>query len=156
MSARLLCLLLRTPSAALTLNAAQWTSILTIAHAERLSGSLAHRLAGLDLPSVVQERLDAARLNAETGRTQALWEVEMARRAMATLNLPVVLLKGSAFVAAGLDAGLGRQIVIWIFSCRATVSMMLRPRCWPRAGSGSSPTPMTICIIAAGCMNCRR
>ena len=34
----------------------------------------------------------------------------MARRALAPLGVPVVLLKGSAFVAAGLGAGVGRSI----------------------------------------------
>ena len=41
---------------------------------------------------------------------QALWEAEMARRALAPLGVPVVLLKGTAFVAAGLAAGVGRSI----------------------------------------------
>jgi len=110
MTARLLCALLADPSRSSTLTPSQWTSVLTIAHAERLAGSLAQRLAGLSLPASVQSTLDAARCNAEAGRTQALWEVEMARRALAPLGVPVVLLKGSAYVAAGLDAGVGRLI----------------------------------------------
>ena len=40
----------------------------------------------------------------------ALWEAEMARRALAPIGCPVVLLKGTAFVAAGLSAGQGRAI----------------------------------------------
>jgi hypothetical protein len=109
-SAHLLCALLADPARATEIGAEQWPAILTIAHAERLAGTLAHRLAGLALPSSAQSVLDAARLNAEAGRVQALWEVEMAHRALAPLNVPVVLLKGSAFVAAGLEAGVGRQI----------------------------------------------
>ncbi len=110
MSAKLLCALLADPSKAATVSPAQWTAVLAIAHAERLAGSLAHRLAGLTLPATVHSVLDAARINAESGRVQALWEVEMARRALAPLAIPVVLLKGSAFVAAGYDAGRGRLI----------------------------------------------
>jgi hypothetical protein len=110
MTARLLCHLLTEPSRAADITSQQWPSILTIAQAERLAGTLAHRLSGLPLPSAVQSVLDAARLNADAGRVQALWEVEMAQRALAPLGVPVVLLKGSAFVAAGLDAGRGRQI----------------------------------------------
>ncbi len=110
MSARLLCALLANPAQAAGVSAGQWTSVLTIAHAERLSGSLAHRLSGLDLPPTVRSVLDAARLQAEAGRVQALWEVEMAHRALHTLGAPVVVLKGSAFVAAGLEAAQGRQI----------------------------------------------
>jgi hypothetical protein len=50
-------------------------------------------------------RADAART-----RVQALWEAEMARRALAPLGLPVVLLKGTAFHAAGLEAAEGRSV----------------------------------------------
>ena len=110
MSARVLCAVLTDPSRAAHLTTDQWTSVLTIAHAERLAGSLAHRLSGLVLPLTVQSVLDAARLNAEAGRAHALWELEMARRALAPLGCPIVVLKGSAFVAAGLAAGQGRLI----------------------------------------------
>ena len=43
-------------------------------------------------------------------RTQALWEAEMARRALAPLGVPVILLKGTAFHAADLDAATGRSV----------------------------------------------
>jgi len=110
MTARLLCHLLTEPSRAPYITSQQWPSILTVAQAERLAGTLAYRLSGLALPRAVQSVLDAARFNADAGRVQALWEVEMAQRSLAPLGVPVVLLKGSAFVATGLDAGRGRQI----------------------------------------------
>jgi hypothetical protein len=108
--ARLLVVVLADPSYAARLTAPQWASLLTMAHAERLSGSLAHRLDGLDMPADVRRFLDRAGRSAEAGRREALWEVEMTRRALADLAGPVILLKGSAFAAAGLDAGQGRQI----------------------------------------------
>ena len=98
------------PASVLALDAADWTALLTIAKAERLAGTLAHRLAGLEIPEEAGAALEAARSNAETGRAQALWEIEMCRRALAPLDIPVILLKGSAFVAAGLAAGQGRLI----------------------------------------------
>ncbi|MDB5699832.1 MAG: hypothetical protein JWL66_31 [Sphingomonadales bacterium] len=101
---------LTTPESVLALDAAQWTALLTIAKAERLAASLAVRLDGLPLPPEATRVLNAARANAGTGRTHALWEAEMALRALAALDVPVVLLKGTAFVAAGLDAGRGRLI----------------------------------------------
>jgi hypothetical protein len=110
MDARLLTKTLSDPAYALSLDDAGWTALLTIAHAERLSASLAHRLSGLALPSKVAEVLAAATVTAETGRTQALWEAEMAKRALAGQDAPIILLKGTAFVAAGLDAGRGRFI----------------------------------------------
>ncbi len=98
------------PSSVERLDAAEWTALLTIARAEQLIGSLAYRLDGLALPAKVADILAEAREGAEQGRTQALWEAEMARRALAHLDCPVVLLKGTAFVAAGLAAGQGRSI----------------------------------------------
>lgn len=108
--ARRLAALLADPSLAETLSAEDWTGVLTVARAERLAGSLARGLDGLELPGDVARILAAARAEADLSRTQALWEAEMARRALAPLGMPVVLLKGSAFVAAGLSAGAGRMI----------------------------------------------
>jgi hypothetical protein len=95
------------PETALTLSTDEWTALLTMAKAERLAGSLAHRLGGLALLPETKRVLSAAMANAETGRTHALWEAEMARRA---IGGAVLLMKGTAFVAAGLDAGQGRLI----------------------------------------------
>jgi hypothetical protein len=92
------------------LDAAGWTALLAMARAEQLLGSLAWRLDGLAVPPAVARILADARAAAEQGRTVALWEAEMVRRALAPLGVPVVLLKGTAFVAAGLAAGQGRAI----------------------------------------------
>ena len=108
--ARLLTLVLTDPQRARALDTASWTALLTIARAERLDATLAWRLDGIELPEAVAHWLAAARANAETGRTAALWEAEMTRRALADCAVPIVLLKGTAFVIAGLDAGRGRLI----------------------------------------------
>ena len=108
--ARLLTKTLCEPGYALTLDERAWTSLLTIAHAERLTASLAWRLEGLPIPPKAAAILADAKANAETGRTHALWEAEMARRALAPLDVPIILLKGTAFAAAGLDAARGRLI----------------------------------------------
>ena len=104
--ARALC----DPASVATLDANGWTSLLTIARAEQLIGSLAHRLEGLPMPESAARILADARGSAAQGRVLALWEAEMARRALASLGCPVVLLKGTAFIAAGLAAGVGRSI----------------------------------------------
>ena len=108
--ARLLTKTLSQPSYATRLDERGWISLLTIAHAERLTASLAWRLEGLKIPPKVATILAEAKASAETGRTHALWEGEMARRALMPLGIPLILLKGTAFAAAGLDAARGRLI----------------------------------------------
>lgn len=110
MSAALLVMALRDPASTATLDADGWTGLIAAARAEQLLGSLAWRLDGSGLPAPVARLLADARASAGEQRRAALWEVEMARRALAPLGCPVVLLKGSAFVAAGLAAGVGRSI----------------------------------------------
>ncbi len=87
-----------------------WIGLITTARAEQLLGTLAYRLDGLPLPEDVALLLADARISAENGRRAALWEAEMARRALAPLGCAVVLLKGTAFAAGGLSAGRGRSI----------------------------------------------
>ena len=88
----------------------RWDAILCVARAEQLLGALAWRLDGVAVPRAVAAVLTEAREAGEEQRRAALWEAEMARRALASLGVPVLLLKGTAFVAAGLDAGRGRAI----------------------------------------------
>ncbi|HEX8644619.1 MAG TPA: nucleotidyltransferase family protein [Allosphingosinicella sp.] len=107
---RLLARTLSDPSTAATLTPAQWTALLTAARAESLLGSLAFRLEGQALSGKVSRILEDAKRDAAYARTQALWEAEMARRALAPAGIPVILLKGTAFAAAGHAAAAGRSI----------------------------------------------
>ena len=109
-AARLLVVALRDPASVGGLGPEDWTSLLTAARAERLLGTLAHRVDARIAPPSVARILADARAGAAEERRAALWEAEMARRALAPLGIPVVLLKGTAFAAAGLDAGQGRSI----------------------------------------------
>ncbi|UUX98862.1 nucleotidyltransferase family protein [Sphingomonas sp. J315] len=110
MSGALVARALRDPASVLALDAQGWTELLCAARAETLIGSLAHRVEGLAIPDAAARVLADARAAAEQGRMAALWEAEMARRALVPSGMPVVLLKGTAFVASGLSAGQGRQI----------------------------------------------
>ncbi len=110
MSGVLLAQTLRDPASVEGLNAGGWTTLLAAARAEQLIGTLAWRVEGLTIPDAARRVLEGARATVEQGRLVALWEAEMARRALAPTGMPVVLLKGTAFVAAGLSAGQGRQI----------------------------------------------
>jgi hypothetical protein len=106
-NARLLVQALRDPA---SLRDPDWSALIAAARAEQLIGSLAARLAGQKVPPRVAAILDAARCDSAYARTQALWEAEMCRRALAPLDLPVVLLKGTAFHAANLAAAEGRSV----------------------------------------------
>ncbi len=108
--ARILARALGDPSSVAGLEGDGWTALLAMARAEQLIGTLSLRLDGLAMPNAVKAILADARAAAEHGRRAALWEAEMARRALVALDGPVVLLKGTAFVAAGLSAGQGRSI----------------------------------------------
>ncbi|MEP9357675.1 nucleotidyltransferase family protein [Sphingomonas sp. KR3-1] len=101
---------LRAPETALGFRPAEWTELFAVARAEQMAGTLAHRLNGLALPAQVQRLVDDAIASAGQVRLAALWEAEMARRALAPLGVPVVLLKGTAFAAAGLAPSVGRNI----------------------------------------------
>lgn len=108
--ARALATALADPISVLRLGHDEWTGLLSIARLERLDGSLAYRLADMPLPDPVARALEDARAQAEFGRTQALWEIEMARRALAPIGVAPILLKGSAFAFAGLPAAVGRLV----------------------------------------------
>ena len=109
-AAHLLVAALRDPASVGAFESGDWTALLTAARAERLIGTLAVRLDRRRVPPAVAHILADALEGAMQERRAALWEAEMARRTLAPLNVPVVLLKGTAFVAAGLDAGRGRAI----------------------------------------------
>ena len=106
-AARQLVRALRDPDSA---GQGDWNGLIAAARAEQLIGSLAYRLEGRALPPKVESILAAARRDAAQARVQALWEAEMTRRALAPLGIPMILLKGNAFHAAGLDASVGRSV----------------------------------------------
>jgi Uncharacterised nucleotidyltransferase len=101
---------LREPASTEALDADGWTALLAMARAEQLIGTLARRLAGLPMPDAVARILEEARVNAEYQRRCALWEADCARRALADYPGKVVLMKGTAYAAAGLKASEGRHI----------------------------------------------
>lgn len=108
--AMLLVAALRNPATTRGLDAQGWAELLSMARAEQLAGTLAARLKFESVPPRIAEILAEARVNATHQRRAALWEADCARRALAGYAGKVVLLKGTAYVAAGLVAGEGRSI----------------------------------------------
>ena len=110
MSAALLVRALRDPSSVTALDAPGWNGLIAAARAERLIGTLAFRLADVAVPPAVQPILADARTDAAREARQALWEADRAVQALRPLDVRVILLKGTAYAAAGLRAGQGRFI----------------------------------------------
>lgn len=110
MSAALLVRVLRDPATVAGLDAAGWNSLIAMARAERLIGTLAFRLEGQAVPDAVRPILTDAKEDTAREARQAIWEADRARAALAPIGLPVILLKGTAYAAAGLSAGQGRFI----------------------------------------------
>lgn len=108
--ARLLVNALRNPTSVEVLTGSQWTELISIARAESLIGSLAHRLEDVAVPDRVRAVLQDAIEAHDLARQQALWEADCARRALANHAGKIVLMKGTAYVAADLSAGVGRSI----------------------------------------------
>ena len=110
MSAALLVRALRDPSSVTALDAPGWNGLIAAARAERLIGTLAFRLAHIAVPPAVQPILADARTDAAREARQALWEADRSVQALRSLDVRVILLKGTAYAAAGLRAGQGRFI----------------------------------------------
>lgn len=61
-----------------------------------------------DIPAPALMHFESAMIYADQMRTSLNWEVHCIRYALEKLNLPLVFLKGAAYVLAGNDAALGR------------------------------------------------
>lgn len=93
-----------------TLARSDWDGAIGVARSEAMLATLAHRLHGADLPPAVAALFADQRAAAQVAQAQALWEAEMARRALAPAGIEFVLLKGAAYAAAGMACAAGRQI----------------------------------------------
>jgi hypothetical protein len=87
-----------------------WDGVIGVARSEAMLATLAHRLAEADLPPTVAALFADQRAAAAVAQRQALWEAEMARRALAPAGIEFVLLKGAAYAAARMTCSAGRQI----------------------------------------------
>ncbi len=101
---------LRDPGSTAALDGDGWTALIAMARAEQLIGTLAEQLEGQTVPGAVAAILADARINSDYQRQSALWEAECAARALADYAGKIVLMKGTAYVAAHLKAGEGRHI----------------------------------------------
>ncbi|MBU1224879.1 MAG: nucleotidyltransferase family protein [Gammaproteobacteria bacterium] len=103
---------LRLPDAVTRFSMSDWDLLIRQARAAGLLARLAHcfRQHGLmdALPTYVRWHFDAAETLANKQRLAVLWELKQLRDALADFDGPLIVLKGAAYVAAGLPAAAGR------------------------------------------------
>lgn len=104
--------LLRAPEDALRLDASGWDRTIRLARAGNVLARLAEDLAARDalsaVPEAPRQHLLAALALASRQRIAGIAEIERVRDALAPHGLPCVLLKGGAYLAAGLPTARGR------------------------------------------------
>ena len=102
------------PATALALDARAWNDLLRRTEKHGLIARLGVALAdcGLlhQLPRKVQARLRAACIAAESNQTAVRFEINRLLRALAHAGVPVILLKGAAYMMAGLPPSRGRYV----------------------------------------------
>lgn len=111
-SGDLLSRTLRTPETISQFSMSEWDMLVRQARAAGLLARLAHRFRehGLSdaIPSVARWHFDAAETLAHKQQIAVRWELKQLRTALSDLGSPLIVLKGAAYVAAGLPAAEGR------------------------------------------------
>ena len=105
--------LIRQPGEAAGLSPADWNRLIRLARREFVLGRLAATLADeaaiwSGLPEKVRAIMQGALREVAFRQTRLMWEVDRLAYALRGLDTPVLLLKGAAYLGAGLQAGRGR------------------------------------------------
>ncbi len=100
---------LREPTLVQALDESGWSALLATARKTNLIGALAAQLqaAGVAAPPRAQRHLDGALQLAARQRLSVRWEAHQLQAALGGLGVPVVLLKGAAYVMAPHEPPLG-------------------------------------------------
>ena len=106
--------LLRDPVSATTLTPADWDVVLRVLRNEGLLARVHAQQESLGqlstLPGKVQDHLVAASVVTNDHQRMIKWEVDRIRYALRHLDVPIVLLKGAAYVMADLPPANGRLV----------------------------------------------
>jgi hypothetical protein len=112
--AEILIQALRDPSVAAEFGPETWDLLIRLARRSRLLGRLAVQWdeAGLlqQLPARVIDHLVAAGVYVNERQRAARWEINRILHALGGMEVPIVLLKGSAYILAGLPPSRGRLL----------------------------------------------
>jgi len=102
------------PECTLAFGLREWNDVLMLGREHGLLARLGAHLAdrGLleQIPYKARAHIRAVSIAAESSQTSVRWEVNRVMRALAQVDSPIVLLKGSAYVMAGLPAAAGRFV----------------------------------------------
>jgi hypothetical protein len=102
------------PAGTISFGVEDWDLLLRLARATRLLGRLAVNLDELGLlekvPPKVTEHCSAARVFVDHRQGMARWEISRILKALDGLDVPIVLLKGGAYILAGLPPARGRLL----------------------------------------------
>lgn len=98
------------PHSTSALRPGEWSRLLSAARSVNLLGTLAERVhrAQAGVHPAVARHLDGARQLAARQRLSVLWEVHCLQSALEGLGVPIVLLKGSAYVIGNHPVSVGR------------------------------------------------
>jgi hypothetical protein len=112
--ARILLKALSDPAATAMFGVEDWDLLLRLTRHTRLLGRLAACVDDLGLleaiPEKVVEHFMAARVFVEQHQRTARWEINRIVRALEDIDVPITLLKGSAYILAGLPPARGRLL----------------------------------------------
>ena len=105
--------ILRDPAGSLNLTMAQWDLLVRQGRRSNLLARLAYQLENAQLLSRIPEaprlHLISATKMIEQQNVAMRWEIECIRQALIKADLPVILLKGAAYLALGLHTAVGRS-----------------------------------------------
>lgn len=101
---------LRAPGSLTGLDGRGWSTLIARARDHNLIGALAAACsaAAVEVPAVAARHLEGAAQLALRQRQSVIWEAHQLQRALGGLGVPVLLLKGAAYVMSGFDLGRGR------------------------------------------------
>lgn len=109
----LLITILRDPLQATGLSPAQWDLLLRQARKSFLLAHLGEQLKQANLtactPALVQRHMNSDRVAVAAQNRAVHWEVHCLKRTLARIGVPLVLLKGAAYVVAGQSMAHGRM-----------------------------------------------
>src|SRR5262245_44448762 len=112
MSEDLLMLALTAPEVVQSFDLSDWDRLIPAARREGLLARLEAMVADgklLDrVPELARAHLQAARVAARSEERVMWWEINRIQRALDGIGSPVVLLKGAAYILAGLPVARGR------------------------------------------------